>query len=421
MHNASVSVEQQQHGQSSGMLSRRHRRYSDAIGFALAYAVVFAIPWGDMVQLSYDVQASRVLTVAVAAFLAISLWRNGSLRPLNACHWWMICFALWAASAVAWTPEPERSLRRILSYYQLFCCVWLVHQTSSSIEKHYRLLSAYVLGCYVVFAGLLYNFVRDVYQGDGRYTAPGFDPNDLAVTLILAIPVAWYLSIRMRAWQWLHRLYIPCAILAALLTASRGGLVTLGVVLIFPLLSIPKSSIKALASLALLTAVSGFTVAAFMSDISIRRLSTITEQLANRDLNGRVNIWERGLEAFAEHPLAGAGAGTFANAIGSRRSRDIAAHNSLLGVLVEHGLTGVCFFLGIILSLYRRAWRGPSVECRLWAVLLTAWCVAASTLSWENRELTWLIWGLCAGQPLLRRINKRKPQWSQNAFFSSAA
>jgi len=417
--NSLTAAERVYWGQSQGTW-RLPREHADKISFVLAWAVVFAIPWGDMIWLAYDVQASRVLTVAVAAFIGISLWRKGRLRALNTSHWWMILFVVWSAANIAWTPEPERSFRRILSYYQLFSCVWIIHQCSATFERHCRLLGAYVLGCYVVFCGLLYNFARDVYQGDGRYTAPGFDPNDLAGTLILAIPVAWYLSIRTKSLRWLHRLYIPCAILAALLTASRGGLVTLGVVLIFPLLSIPKSSIRAVVSLVVLAGVSTLTVATFMSDISVRRLSTIAEQLAARDLNGRVNIWQRGLEAFAEHPLAGAGAGAFANAIGARRSRDIAAHNSLLGILVEHGLAGVCLFLGIILSLYRRAWRGPSVDWRLWLVLLTGWAVAASTLSWENRELTWLLWGLCAAHPLFRASRARATQWSQHVVVPSA-
>lgn len=382
-----------------------HSRWQE-IGFWFVWLLVFAIPWGDMVLLPMEIQASRALTVITFLIWVVSLWNGRRMRPLAPAHWFMLLFVIWAAANVWWNSESERSLRRTLSYCQLFLDAWLIYQCAGTTDRLRRLLQSYVLGCYVCFAGLIANFLNGVSQGDGRYTAPGFDPNDLSVTLVLGIPMAWYLAFSCRSWVWVNRLFIPCATAASLLTASRSGLVTLAICLVFPLLAMPRISPTALASIALLAVASGAVVVTFWSDISIRRLSTIQEQLSARDLNGRVGIWSRGIDVFLENPVAGVGAGGFGAAVGARRSRDLAAHNTLLGVLVEHGSVGLGLFAGILVCLLLRVRRSPSLETRLWLVQLTAWSAAAMTLSWENREVTWLLWGLCAALPAVNRARQ---------------
>jgi O-antigen ligase len=109
--------------------------------------------------------------------------------------------------------------------------------------------------------------------------------------------------------------------------------------------------------------------------------------------------------------------------VAARRSKDLAAHNTFLGILVEHGLVGLTLFGCIIWTLMAKAWRTPALESRMWMVTLLAWCVGAMSLSWENREMTWLLWGLCASYPLLARRHavRRVPSWSPHAQFPSTA
>ena len=247
--------------------------------------------------------------------------------------------------------------------------------------------------------GQAFHLVNDIRQGDGRITAPGFDPNDLAVTLVLAIPIAWFLSIRKSSYSWVYLLYIPLAVLATLLSASRGATITLMVALLLPLATITRRFGRAMVSIAVLLVVSGMAVESLSSEISFRRLSTIVEQFTSRDLNGRFDIWQKGYAIFLENPVIGVGAGGFETAAGARRGSGMAAHNALLGVAVEHGLVGLTLFLGAIVSLVRQAWRSTTSDRSLWLILLAAWGVASMNLSWENREMTWLLWGMCAAVP----------------------
>lgn len=375
------------------------RDWQQSLGYGLAWLVTFAIPWGDMILLPYEIQASRVLTVA-AAILWFSLCKRGKLlKPLTGSHWFMLAFAFWAAFSVLWVPEADRGLRRALSYFQLFLAAWLVYQAVTSGSRHRNLMFAYLAGCYVAFSGLTYNVIHDIHLGDGRYSADGFDPNDLSATLTLGIPMAWQAASQPGRGVWIARLYIPCAVIAGLMTASRSGLLTTLICLAYPAVTMSRASYRLVASLIVVMVGSVLLVDTFSNDTSIRRLSTITDQLSARDLNGRVEIWRRGFEAFLERPIAGVGAGGFATAVGASRSRDLAAHNTALGVLVEHGVVGLVLFSAIVIAIFRRAWRYGTSEWRLWAILLTGWVTAANALSWENREVTWLIWGICLAQP----------------------
>ena len=375
----------------------------------LLWLLAFCIPWGDMVLLPGDIQASRLLTL-VAFMVAIpQLIRSRRFRTPTSTELVMLVFVVWAAADVFWTLEPDRSVRRVLSYAQLSFNAWLFYQFVRGTEDYRRILQAYVLGSYVAFAGLIFNFVSGVAQGDGRYTAPGFDPNDLAATLALGIPIAWYLVFTGGGARWLNRLYVPCALTAVLLTASRSGLVTLAVSMMFPLLAMPRISMRAKIALVLVALFCAGSYFYFLSDVSVRRLSTIVDQLSGGDMNGRVDIWQRGFDVFEENPILGVGGGAFGATVVGRSGAEVAAHNTFLGVLVEHGLVGLLLFLGIISGLVRRSLRSPSLECRLWTVVLAAWIVALFSLSWENRELTWLLWGLCSAQPWRRGFPGRAP------------
>lgn len=381
----------------------------ERLAFGMLCLMVFAVPWGDMILLPWDVQASRVFSLLTLAVWLAGLRRGGRLRRLEAPHWWMLAFVIWAGVNLFETPEPERSLRRILSYYQLFLMAWLVHQAARNEERYDRLLSAYVLGCYVCAAGVLYHFLRGVSSGDGRISAPGFDPNDLAATLILGIPAAWHLAFRRGRGVWRHGLYVPFAAAGVLLTASRSGLLALGLACLFALINLPRISVRTIAVLSMAAAIGVGALSYLWDGILFSRLGTIQHQVAARDLNGRVDIWARGLEAVREHPLVGAGAGAFGLAVGARRSREVAAHNTFLGVAVEHGFVGLALLLGVLVCCLHRAWKAGGAEGRLWIFVLAVWLLIANTLSWENRELTWLLLGLIAASPYLARRAVRRP------------
>jgi O-antigen ligase len=377
----------------------------ERLGFGMAWLLVMSIPWGDMVLLNYDVQVSRVFSVVTCMAWFFILWRAKASRVLRPVHWFLLLFLIWAAVSAMWSQETERGLRRSLSYMQLFMVVWVIHQASGSRKQHLRLLQAYVIGSCGPIVSLLLNFAGQRHLGDGRYTATGLDPNDLAVTLSLGIPIAWFLNIHTREYRWVNRLFVPAAVVSILLTASRSGFVALTIVSIYLLSTLPCTSRKTALGIVVIVALSAGIIGCMWNEIPVHRLSSIAEQLTARDLNGRVGIWQRGVDAFLEHPITGVGAAGFGAAVGAIRSRELAAHNTLLGVLVEHGLIGFTLFAGAVLSMLAGTWRSSGDLVKLCTFLAIAWGVSVFTLSWENKEITWLLFGLCGSVPRIRKIS----------------
>jgi O-antigen ligase len=356
---------------------------------------------------------TRWLTPLLAAAWVMATWKTPS-RKLHIAQVIMAIFILWVLLSGFTTVDLGRTYRRVLSYLQLFLVTLLIFQCTRNRQDWLRVLQGFILGLWPPILGLAYNLQMGFLMGDGRYTAPGFDPNDLAASLSLGIPVAWYLLVNTRRLRWLNGLYIPCASIAILLTASRGGMVTLGIGMLFLLWSIARISWAARLGGVLLLAASGFAVNSFRDEISVSRLATIGSQLTARDLNGRFDVWVRGAQVFLDSPVLGVGPGAFSSAISSDGGAKIAAHNTFLEVVVEHGAVGLALFGGVLMALVLEIRKQAVLEKRLLATLLAIWFTACQALSWENREITWVVWAFCACcPPMWRRGQGRDPSGKQ--------
>ena len=355
--------------------------------------IAFTVPWSDMVELPYSVQFTRPMVILAVISWLLS-WRSGNaVRPANLPIYAMSFLVLLVPFHFLFADDPERTGRRLLSYIGLFLMTFFIYQAIRTWEMYTLLLRSFIAGCCIPLGGLAWNFMNGVVQGDGRYTAAGFDPNDLAGQLALSIPTAAYLAINLPKrgiWFWM---YLPLAVAGILLTASRSGLLILLLACIYPLLGLIRrtknNKIGILGSLVC----AGLGVYSLSSNISFHRLGTFGDEISRGDMNGRGTVWNNGMELFWENPVFGIGAGSFSGTVGG--GIRMAAHNTYLEILVEHGAIGLTVFLMILVGLILRIRRYPLDERLLWWVTLGCWMILVTTLSWENREITWLLWGLC--------------------------
>ncbi len=373
--------------------------------FAAAWLLAFSIPWDDMIQLPGNVQLARVLALVVGVIWLASTLRGGSVRRPVAAHAWMAVFLLWASVSIFWSEDPDRTLRRSLSYLQLGLLAWVIFQFASSKSHHLRLMQAFVLGEWVLVARVAMAFLNGEVWGEGRYTAPGVNPNDLAGTLALGIPIASYLTAAGgRRFGWLNAVYVPAAVFCIFLNASRTGLLASACALVFPVALVSGVSWKTRIA-ALAVVVSGLLLLGTLSDsVPWKRLSSVGEQVSARDLNGRMDVWATALDLFESHPIVGLGAGTFVATTGSMQALAIAGHNSFVEVLVENGAVGLALFLAVVVSIYRARPRNIRIERQLWPILLATWAIINCANSWENKNVSWLIFGLALGYPAARRM-----------------
>jgi hypothetical protein len=163
------------------------------------------------------------------------------------------------------------------------------------------------------------------------------DPNDLALGLVMALPLLGA--------GWRHKakvsnlllVLLPSAVLiyGLFLTRSRGGALALGVLLCVA----ARRRFGWVAATLLFAAVIASGVA---SNFASGRQVSLSDEAAS----GRVQAWMEGFEMLKAQPLIGVGYGQFLE------HHDLTAHNSFVLCFAETGLIGYFFWLGLLVITY---------------------------------------------------------------------
>ena len=243
-------------------------------------------------------------------------------------------------------------------------------------------------------------------SGQGTYA----DENTFAMLFVVAQPFLWYAGLSMRStiWRYAIWLVIPFAWHAVFLTASRGGLVGIGVVTAIIAL---RSQRKAL-SLMLIPALA-IAYVWQAGDLMKSRADTIDEFKTESSAATRIEAWEAAINMVRAHPLTGVGLGSFGPAFpdySTYQPRE--AHNTFLQVAAESGaiagLAMTFLIFGSILALRRnsarlRARAPPEGRHILWYLneaTLVAFCgfsACALFLSLQMYEILYFLVAMTNG------------------------
>ncbi|MGH7498429.1 MAG: O-antigen ligase family protein, partial [Gemmatimonadales bacterium] len=295
------------------------------------------------------------------------------------------------------TANQDVGIIKFKTYIQLFLVLWMIWELAPEPRKQFGLLLAYVLGAYVAAFNTIYVYHSEVGL-ERRFAAEGFDPNDLGMTLALAIPMAWYLGMTYRQpiLRWACRAYILVGIVALGLTGSRGAmLASMVALLIVPLTMTKMTPGKMIAATFLLCAAGGVAVA-FIPQTSFQRLGSTKSEVEEGTLNGRIQIWKAGVHAFTQKPVLGYGTGGFDWAIIPWLGHERPPHNAYLGVLVEQGIIGFFLWIMMFISVLFPVMKLPPLERRFALVLMATMAVAMLPLGWDDRKPVWFIVGILA-------------------------
>jgi O-antigen ligase len=163
------------------------------------------------------------------------------------------------------------------------------------------------------------------------------DPNDLALALVVAVPLAWD---RLRAAKVFGKLlWLPLLGLlftALILTRSRGGLVALVLVVLFEF-GTRRHWFRGLLMVAIAGACFYFYNASRIEETGMEDESTV----------GRLEAWSEGLQMFKASPLFGVGYGGFLD------YHELTAHNSFVLALAELGVAGALPWVALVYSTLR--------------------------------------------------------------------
>lgn len=361
------------------------------VGFFSVWVLVFVIPWENMIVVPGVGTFSRLVGIGALILGVISVLLRKCPIRFHKFHWVLLAYILWGGYTYFWSIAPTQSMIRILTYSQIFVMTWLIFQAGDSVEAVEKFMAAYVIGAYVSLITIFCTFAT--HSGDAwqRYSAQGFNPNDIAIILALGIPLAWYLAnLRHGFLAWFFGFYPFIAFIGIVLTASRNGFLAASLTFSYLLFTTLRHSLRRLAIFC--TAVATAVVAGFyvIPPASMARVATFGASLGG-DLNGRVEYWKIGLKAFAKHPLVGWGVASFQTVTANSIGIPAAPHNVYLSVLVEQGFLGFLLFLLVLALSYFSLAKMPIRERLCWLAVLGTWSICAFALNWEWRKQTWLI------------------------------
>ena len=202
------------------------------------------------------------------------------------------------------------------------------------------------------------------------------DNNDMALAMNMSLPLLYFLA-RNEERRWLRlALYATfyCGIVTVLLTYSRGGLLGLGVVVVYVAI-MSKHRFFALGAIA-----AGVLVALTFAPAKwTQRMSTLTSGQLDDTAMQRVITWEFGWNFVQHYPITGGGFEVFPDVSIFQRYalrqlpggvyQAASPHSIYFQVLGEHGFVGFLLYASLLLSsLYslrkmrRRAKRVPALS-----------------------------------------------------------
>lgn len=362
---------------------------------------VFSIPWEKSVPAPGAATLSHLFGILAFVAGTAAAARRRSVRPPNLALVWASLMVAWFALTWFWSVDPQASVARALTFAELLAMLWLLWDQCRDSARQRRLMQAYILGAMAASASAFVRYSQNLQTYYQRYAAPGFDPNDFGLILTLSIPLALYLALRSpgRA-RWLYYAAVLVAISAIFLTASRTALIATFVAFAFVFLTWRQADRQQRAAGALLLLALAAGLFLGTPAASRERLSTIATEITSGTLHDRTTIWKAGAKVFKRHPVLGIGTGAYPEAvrpwIGTPGvpGHQYVAHNSFLSVLVESGLIGFALYALALGTLLVFVWTMPSAERALWFVMLAAWAVGVSTLTWEHYKPSWLIMAL---------------------------
>lgn len=386
--------------------------------WALAF-YVFTIPWEAGVVLPALGSIARLAGVLVLCFATGQVLIKKRVRKLDALHYWMFAFLLWTTSSYFWTTNDSLTLGRLVFYYQAAAMMWGVWELTTSERDINRLVQAYVIGSVIACLSVFYNGVHGnayaLSYSDSRFSAFNTDPNEMSLMLSIAVPFAWRSFMRSaNLLKVLNLAYIVAAISAILLTSSRGGFIS--VILSLGIVVATFTRLNAYSKILTVLGVCAGLVAVIVvvPHSSWVRILTIGGQVSSGTLNGRVTIWHDGWVAYLLHPFTGVGAGAYPAAIQDTYGIPKVAHDTYISVLVEDGLVGFTLFAGMLFRAFQSVYRVSGVDRIMWLNSLLVWVVGVTTLTWDDRKVTWLLLTLAvASYGISRRPRNSGPLHSE--------
>ena len=402
----------------------------------VAYFLVITIfaPGLSVAGLTVGRVTAPIALVALIALLARGApWLKRSRSTLIL----IASYVTLAAASLLWTVDVRATVDEIVGLVTSLIFMGVIMLSVRNGRELRALVCVFVAASVVMAIYWIGSYLLDV---DRRFNETG-DPNFFAALQVIAVPICLALALRMRSARWRWALLLGSAAIAAsvVATLSRGGLVTLLVVVLILLMTPAhmlfgsrrrKWTLVATCLLGL-----GLLLPVAWSDINRRVAVTVQDP----DLVGeRGDLWRAAITGYVEHPALGVGYGGFrATSFQLLRStpgvdliphlRFVSSgeyvHNAYLGSLAELGPMGLVLFVGILVTAVKGLLRlsrtsdardrfVPSIATAI-LIGMASLAMTSMTLSTETNRMLWFMVGMTV---ILRNLDPTAETREPNEF-----
>jgi len=308
------------------------------------------------------------MCAAIGFVLSMRRSRRGLQKLPKEAHYLFVMILLFFLSAIFSPVWKGGAFSRTLDFSKVFVAWVMTYIVVTNFKRLHRIILIQTASVAVIsIVSILKSHSHPRLRGvlGGIYS----NPNDLAFAIVLSLPfcIAFMLKARAisRKAAWAFAMLVMAA--ALFLTASRGGFITLMVVVPVCLwhFAIKKQRPHLIIAAVLILSVVGVAGGQKLMDrffaMSGEDLDTGLERSAHASFQERRQLIDRSLEGIARYPLLGLGVGNFMTFSGQWRD----VHVAYLQIAVEGGIPVLILYLLFFARGFgnlRRIRRLPKIE-----------------------------------------------------------
>jgi O-antigen ligase len=409
------------------------RNLAGGLAFFVVLTFFQSLPGSPTTGLTLVKAAGFVLALAWLTTLAT---RRAEAPLLFRDHPWLaysvVFFLTWSLASMLWAQDPISARFETSRLAQNAVLLFIVFTAISRRQHLLWVMGAYLGGAFLTalvgLAGGSSSEQFGPYADTGRLSGGISDPNELAAILIPAVVIAAFLIAVTKPplTRWLLASLVLVLALALFFTQSRGGLLSLAVVVVVtPLLAGPVR----LRALVVILTVAALGVGYYSLVAPPAALSHVTKFSVGSG-TGREDLWRVSIQMFRDHPITGVGTGNFQAVEPRYAVRNInlqrvdlvvdtpkVAHNTYLHILTELGIVGFAAFATMVVGslataviairrLARRGERRMEILGRGVLIGTIGMLAAFVFITAQYEKQLWLLLGMCAALSTLARAGE---------------
>jgi probable O-glycosylation ligase (exosortase A-associated) len=320
----------------------------------LGYMNPHRLAWG----LAYDFPFAFI--VAIVTMLGMAFSREPKQLPWTRENIVLLILIGWMLVTTIFSLYPQLAWLQMEKVAKIQLMVFLTMMLINTREKIETLILiiALSLGFYGVKGGIFTIVHGGVYRVQGPFGTFIGGNNEIALALIMTIPLIWFLQLNSKR-IWMRHSYTAAMFLCAIAvigSQSRGALV--GGIAMGAFLWL-KTRNKIFTGLVMALSVAA--ILTIMPAEWYQRMNTIDTYQSDASAQGRINAWWTAFNLTKDRPLVGGGFDTFQPAVFKLYAPDPYnvhdVHSIYFEMLGEHGYVGFGLFMLLAWLTWRKGAR----------------------------------------------------------------